>query len=63
MWSLTKELLEELIAYHNEKSHKNACNDDDFIIMRIDRYQLRVLEKNVHNRFFWEAFNKARKLS
>ena len=63
MWSMTRELLEELIALHDEKSHKNTCSDDDFIIMRIDKFQLRVLEKNAHNRAFWEAFNKSRKLS
>jgi hypothetical protein len=47
---------------HNGVSHHYLLDDDDFIVMRINDQQLKILDNNAHNKAFWEAFNKSRKL-
>jgi hypothetical protein len=52
------------MALHNSESHGYSLDyDEDFIITVISDKELSILEKNAHNRYFWNAFNKARKIA
>jgi hypothetical protein len=55
-------MLRVFINLHNAKSHDYLLDDDDFTVMRINAEQLKALDQNEHNKAFWEAFNKSRKL-
>jgi hypothetical protein len=60
----SKGFLKELMALHNSESHGYSLDyDEDFIITVISDKELSILEKNAHNRYFWNAFNKARKIA
>jgi hypothetical protein len=60
----SKAFLKQLMILHNSESHGYNLNYDlDFSITIISEKELTVLEKNAHNRYFWSAFNKARKIS
>jgi hypothetical protein len=62
IWCKTKALLKEFMDLHNDVSHQYLLDDDDFTVMRINDEQLKILDVNAHNKAFWEAFNKSRKL-
>jgi hypothetical protein len=56
-------MLEQLINLHNAESHNYDLDADlDFTISRINDKELTILNQNAHNRYFWSAFNKSRKL-
>jgi hypothetical protein len=60
----TRAFLKELMALHNDISHGyNLDYDLDFTITIISEKELNVLQGNAHNRYFWNAFNKARKIA
>lgn len=63
MWAYTKDMLKEFISLHNDVSHGFNLDDDDFTIMRITDEQLKILDNNAHNKAFWEAYNKSRKVT
>ncbi len=62
IWAYTMGLLKEFMALHNDVSHGYGLNDSDFIVFRISDEQYNILCQNAHNKAFWEAYNKSRKL-
>jgi len=59
----SKAFLKELMALHNGESHGYKLDYElDFSKTVISEKELTILEKNAHNRYFWSAFNKSRKL-